>query len=249
LKSDHNIKLNSKATTEIFDNFNLEKVLTLDGKTLLYSQNDNDIKKIQALIPESISCVLLSELKEEEKKKNLEKFKSREIKYLLCSSAFLYEISSLDIDNIVLIKSPFSWNELYLLLNSCRKFYLAFSKNDIEENRSLIYSKMPDRQQLIKCYQLLRARYGGGAISLLSSHSLSKEIGPELLKTCLTIFEEIRLYKVIYHRTGYSLTMLEHKEKLDLLSSPCYLECIKMREHFEKLSEVLIDPERVKNKL
>jgi hypothetical protein len=59
---------------------------------------------------------------------------------------------------------------------------------------------------------------------------------PELVKTCLAIFEEIGLYRVSYSRTGYSLTMIEHKEKLDLLSSPCYVECLKHREHFDKLS-------------
>jgi hypothetical protein len=208
----------------------------LSGKTLIVCAGDEKVLHTRALL-ELSGCsveILLSKNKGKDQKKILDRFKSGESKYLLCSSLFLYEIISTD--NLILLNCPFTWNEFCIEISLCKHLYLVFSEEDICNNISVIQSSIPDRKLLIKCYKLLNSRYKSGSINLSYSDSLSREIVPELVKTCLAIFEEIGLYRVSYSRTGYSLTMIEHKEKLDLLSSPCYLECLKHREHFDKLS-------------
>ena len=208
----------------------------LSGKTLIICANDDKVIQTRTFLEGSGYSVeiLLSGHKVKDQKKILDRFKSGESKYLLCSTTFLYEIVSTD--NLILLNCPFTWNEFCIEISMCKHLYLAFSEEDIRNNISVIQSRIPDRNLLIRCYKLLNSRYKSGSINLSYSDSLSREIMPELVKTCLAIFEEIGLYRVSYSRTGYSLTMIEHKEKLDLLSSPCYVECLKHREHFDKLS-------------
>ncbi|HPZ08422.1 MAG TPA: single-stranded-DNA-specific exonuclease RecJ [Candidatus Eremiobacteraeota bacterium] len=221
---------------------------TLTGKTLICCLNDEACLNTKILLESKFPGlsveVLLSNIIFEEQKNIFKLFKSGTFDYLVCSSNFLHEFSFI-LDNIILLYYPSTWNEFSLRLSTCKKLHLVFSDEDIEVAFNIICSRMPDRSLLIKCYKLLHSRYGGSPINFLYSDGLSRKIGTDLLRTCLMIFEEIGLYKISYNRTGYTVTTLEHKEKLDLLSSPCYLECIKQREHFDKLSGLLLKSEKI----
>ena len=230
----------------------LEDILPdLKGNTVMFFSGDKEAREALELInKKNISAELLPfRHRYEERIKILRNFKSGRIKNLLCSSNIMYDFISYKADNIVFFDCPFTWNEFLFRMSLGNKVYITLEEKDIKNSLALINSRVPDRGQLIKCYQILRSNYGGDMMNLLSSQSLSDEIGPELLRVCLIVFEEIGLYRVSYQRSGYSLKLLDHKKKLDLFGSPCYLECLKLREHFDKVSALFLDYKLLKDKI
>ncbi|MDA8235956.1 MAG: single-stranded-DNA-specific exonuclease RecJ [Clostridia bacterium] len=172
----------------------------------------------------------------------------------LCDGVFYYSfdcegINLSSVENVILYYPGFSFDDFYQILGAAAQieqrvnFHLVFGPNDLKKGEEILKSRYPDRDLLAGLYRLLKNEETSGALLYQQMEWLVEQLRnmgfnfviEQTVEQGLTIFKELGLIEEgLNGENNYRFLVTSGNNKVDLDSSPCYRQGMKIREDYKK---------------